>query len=563
MASLAANIIPSRYFNKPFLLFSLFWLITFVLYLPAAKAGMDGDFPYWALTIKHDTFSQFINTSDSALPILYQFSQLVKYLFYCLFGLNPWLWHLLHVTLQAVAALLLFNVVRKILEDSKVVFAAILSLASVLLFCITPHANEVIVREMCYHYIQGFIFILLIISCLLHYLDTQRVKYAWIAGGVFLVSTFSLEVFYLTPWLLLTIILYYRLALGYDKKVCARSFILFFVLQLILFLAHLLLLRLLWGNRMAHIGTLSFSNPVALFNKPVLYLYHILLFGRYWPQDMKVKVYSFFDTAMPVIAFYAFAALLTLLLIVFFKRIHVKVKAMFMFSMFAIVFLMLAMPLDFPPVLRVIGDRYLYIPSAFTSVVFVLGVSCIPYRKVAIAIFSAYFLCNVYYALKTNKAHYYAATITEHLLTSIPDAGHKKILLLNLPNSMFGALMIRAQEVSEFKTMNNLFYPDKKITNEVYDVCSYNMIGRDDGGHVNVINDSMMHVTLNQWGTWWWYGDMGAGSYENKEFRLNMTDVGHWYELTLKHPGSEYLMLYQVGSEWKVVDWNKKNIDQN
>ena len=42
-----------------------------------------------------------------------------------------------------------------------------------------------------------------------------------------------------------------------------------------------------------------------------------------------------------------------------------------------------------------------------------------------------------------------------------------------------------------------------------------------------------------------------------------MTDPGHWYQLILKHPASEYLILYQVGSKWKTVDWNKKNVDQN
>ncbi|MCD6010436.1 MAG: hypothetical protein K0Q79_298 [Flavipsychrobacter sp.] len=552
-----------KYLNNPWLLFSCFWLVTFVLYFPAAKAGMDGDFPYWVLTIKSDTFFEFINTRGSALPILYQFSQLAKYIFYQMFGLNPWLWHLLHITLNAIAALLLFKLFRKILDDSRIAHSYIISFSGVLLFCIMPHANEVIVREMCYHYVQGFIFILLILWWLLRFVDTQNVKYAWMAGLVYLVSTFSLEIFYLTPWLVLTVMAYYRLALNYDKGVFKRSLLLFFVPQIIMFLSHLLLLRMLWGNRLAHIGTLSLDNPVGLLNKPILYFFHVLFLGRYFPQEMKLKVYAFFESGTAVAMVYGIAALLFLIFIVLFRRIHIKIKAVVLFGMISAAFVLLATPLDFAPILRVIGDRYIYIPSAFTAIIFVLLVSFIRYKVIAAAVFLAYFIPNLICAVKTNKSHYNAASIAESLLTNVPEAGNKKILLLNLPACIKGALIIRAQTESEFKIMNNLFYENKKITNKVYDVCAYNMLTPDNGAHVTVYNDSMMHVTLNQWGTWWWYGDLGAYSYENEEYRLNMMDLGHWYELTLKHPASEYLILYQVGSNWKTVDWNIKNIDQN
>ena len=46
------------------------------------------------------------------------------------------------------------------------------------------------------------------------------------------------------------------------------------------------------------------------------------------------------------------------------------------------------------------------------------------------------------------------------------------------------------------------------------------------------------------------------------DFDVNMIDEGHWYELKLKHPANQYLLLYQAGAQWKVVDLNKKNIDQ-
>ncbi|MCW3121720.1 MAG: hypothetical protein JWQ38_1212, partial [Flavipsychrobacter sp.] len=33
-----------------------------------------------------------------------------------------------------------------------------------------------------------------------------------------------------------------------------------------------------------------------------------------------------------------------------------------------------------------------------------------------------------------------------------------------------------------------------------------------------VINDSVINVTLNKWGTWWWENLTGSYSYENKDY---------------------------------------------
>jgi hypothetical protein len=42
-----------------------------------------------------------------------------------------------------------------------------------------------------------------------------------------------------------------------------------------------------------------------------------------------------------------------------------------------------------------------------------------------------------------------------------------------------------------------------------------------------------------------------------------MIDGGHYYELTLKKPTAQYLLLYEVGDKWKVVDMDKKKVEQD
>ena len=78
-----------------------------------------------------------------------------------------------------------------------------------------------------------------------------------------------------------------------------------------------------------------------------------------------------------------------------------------------------------------------------------------------------------------------------------------------------------------------------------------------------VLNDSMVRVSLNHGGNWWWYEGHGAQSYETDDYKVSMGKVGYFYDLTLKHPASGYLMLYSVGDKWKKVDWDKKNVRQD
>ena len=113
-----------------------------------------------------------------------------------------------------------------------------------------------------------------------------------------------------------------------------------------------------------------------------------------------------------------------------------------------------------------------------------------------------------------------------------------------------------AEKESEFKLIHNLLFTNNKISTPLYDCMAYNMLSPTDGANVIVLNDSTVKVTLNQWSTWWWYATQGGISYENTEYKLNLKDVGHYYELTLKKPANKYVLLYQVGDKWKKVDWS-------
>lgn len=545
-------------------IFASLWAVVFVLYIPAINAGFVADVTGWLQHLQGDSFWQYINRTGFHIKSQYQFTQFTTYIFYQLFGIHKWLWHLLQVTMQAIDAYLLYYLCRQLFNDVGIKKAATIAYTGAILFCISPYLSEVIVWEAAYHYLQGLLIILLVLVWVQKYLYTGHVKYAWYAGILYFLSTFSLEIFYITPWLVLSMSLYYRLGIGIDKKVFGKTLLYFFLVELVLFLIHLVTYRILYGSWVAHIGEVSVINfPVTNFGKPARYLFHILFLGRFFPPDIVQAVYKFCYSVWGLILFYLCIIPVAIFSIVRFRRMDSLGKAVSLLFLWVLITLALLVPVGFYEGFLVTCDRYTYFTDAFLYMLLALLASYIPNRYARTTVVVSFALVNLRFTIKVVRLWSKSEKVIYGLLHSFPDPGDKTVIILNLPEVMQGVQMIDAQPQSEYKLMHNLMLPRHKITNKVYDGVSYNMITPADGAHVSVLNDSTIRVTLNQWGTWWWYNALGALSYKNADYSLNIIDEGHFYELTLKKPADQYMLLYQVGDQLKVVDWNKKNQDQN
>ena len=193
---------------------------------------------------------------------------------------------------------------------------------------------------------------------------------------------------------------------------------------------------------------------------------------------------------------------------------------------------------------------------------FAILVSLISMQYVKLGILAVYFLANLRFTILVSRYWGKSEKVIHGLLYNIPDERNRTIILLNLPQSMHGVAMIGAEQNSEYKLMHDLMLPDKAIKTTVYDAMAYNMETPSDGAHVTVMNDSTVKVTLNQWGTWWWYAARGGHNYENVDYKIDLTDPGHEYILTLKKPAQKYLLLYEVADQWKEVNFDKKGVEQ-
>ncbi|MBA3828716.1 MAG: hypothetical protein H0X33_07250 [Taibaiella sp.] len=538
-------------------LFLFIWIVLFVLYVPAVHAGFVSDFTGWIEQLTQNKFIDYLNRKGSQITSLYQFTQFSTWVFYKLFGLNAWLWFLLYITLQALNSTLLYIVSNTLFEKADIKNADIIALTGVMLFCFCPHLTEVVVYKASYHYLQGFLFILLIIYWLQQFQETGSIKYAWWAAVIFFISTYSLEIFYLTPLFTIGMALFYWRVLQYDKNVLKRSMQYFLIPQIILFLLHVAVFHAIHGGRLPHVSKVDYPYPFYL-SKPVKYLFHILLMGRFFPQHIRDAVYAWSESTAGLLTFYSFLIAVWALIIVRFKSFSPKAKTAVLLFIFVCFTAVLLIPLGFPPMLLVYGDRHTYLLCAFTYVLLALMLSYITRRYLSIAIGGIYLLINLCLTIQLNLYWKRSAYIVNRLLATFPAADNKTVVLLDLPDNMKGVPMLYE---SLYKALHNATQPDK-INNMVYDAVSFTSFHMQDGAHVKVLNDSTIRVTLNQWGSWWLYGSLGAVSYENEAYRLNMTDVGHEYELVLKRPDTQYLLLYQAGGVWRIVDWNRKNVDQ-
>ena len=554
--------IADRIASKRVYVFGIFWLFTFLVYLPAINAGFVSDTTGWYQSLTQHSFSDYINRSHFGVKSMYQVTQFNTWLIYQIFGLSHWAWHVLFVSMHAVVCSMLYYFFKRLFSASGLEKPHYPALAGALIFCISPYNSEVIVWEASFHYLQALILIFGILLLVQRFQDKPSNGFAFWAALIFFVSTFTHELFYLSPILTLAVIVYYRIALGRDKKLLRKSIFAFTVPQIAVFVIHLIMYRVVYGGGISHVGTKLFDNPAGYFLvKAPWYFFHLFAMGRFFGEPTKMFIYDLFRNPIGAIIFYSLLAAICLLIIVRLRKMITYWKLVSFTFFLMLIAMSILVPMWFPEGLFVVGDRYMYLMLGFQWMMIALLLFRIRNKWLVQGLWLVLFGINVYINLKLSKKWYESEKVIAAIQTSPNIKPGKVKLLLNSPACIKGIPMIGTSPEGEFRLMHNLFFKPI-IADTMLEVASYNMISPKDGAHVEVVNDSMIKVTLNQWGTWWWLGGFGAFNYENNWFRLDLKDPGHWYYVILKKPASTYDILYQTGEELKLVDMTKEGVEQ-
>lgn len=557
------NKLFSRLISAPIYVFLCFWLLVFTLYLPAAHAGRVTDYLGWLdQTVRYGFWDNILRTHYSGKS-LYYFTQFVTWCLYQVIHNSAWGWHLVSVSLHATNGFLLFLLAKQLLKQLQHPKASLIAFFASIIFLIWPTHTEVVVWESSFHYLLGLMMLLVILKWATSFIITQKPLYSIGILGLYMLSSFSIEVFYITPWLML-LLAWALLGRQLFVQPIGLQMLRLCLGCLSVFVGHLLLFKAVYHQWVAHIGSKAVVDTFdsTLWLKPAKQLFQMVWLGRAWPVEWQKVAYTYLETNIGAAMLYSVIAGLMLLLYMGLRRQPDTQR--FMVAVLGMLGLTmgLILPLWFQGSMHIVYDRYYYFSMPFVALCWSLALNMISKQYINIIATTVFLAWPLRYTRYLVQLWQQSDIVITGLLHQLPNQDRRPMLLLNNPQTMQGAAMIGAEAQSEFQLMHRLFVPEKPLPCPVYDVMAYNMLTVQDGAHVTVLNDSTLKVTLNQFGSWWWYAINGGVSYSNALYAVNMTDAGHEYILTLKQPATAYQIYFQVGSTWHQVQWQQKGSPQ-
>lgn len=548
--------LPALQGKNLFWLFLFFWLCTALVYFPAYKGGFYEDFLKFIDTQKQLSLTDVLRQRSWSL---YYGVETFHYCFLSLFHTRPLPWFLLFTGMHALTAISLLRFFRGLFRIWQTSFGDAVVLTGTLFWLFTPLAAETINWKACSHYMVSMILMFSILKWFTDYMTIPRSLLLAKMIAVYILSVFFLEIFYLTPVFILVLLA----SLQYCRKPTGLS-------PLKAGIRVLLPIVLIWGLYYIAFQQVTGRamartelSPAALFNPLVVasrygkYIIHLYLMEYFLPAGPKQSLYHFLNGT-------AGAALSGLLLlgaalagIVRMRKASAEGQLITLLFLLLLCSFVIILPMWFYEMFPYQGSRYFYLPGAMGY----LLLACLIYRYIRPAglrkvVIALYFCCNLagtLYLVKSIRE----ATITGNKLMDQFRWYTGDVLLLNLPE-MYKGIGIIGASPANFSSHLALLR-NKPVSNKIYDVLSFNMVGRWDGAHVEVLDSTRLKVTLNQYGSWWWYKGFGAANYENDLYKVTLTDNGFSYVLELKRrPDPSLMLLYQVGGDWKAVDWRKK-----
>ncbi len=535
---------------RPAALFAVFWTVLFLLYLPAARAGWVSDTLGWLEAVRRQSFPDFVARKGYCVRSFYQLTQIVTWSLYQMFGANRWLWHLLHISLHALNAALLFSLLRGIFKDSRVEGAEGISIIAAGMFCAAPYVSEVIVWEAAFHFLQGLLLLLIQLRLLRSYLHSGRTSLAALASGLAVLSFFSLETFYLIPVFGAALCVYYHLASGWDSGRTKDAFLKIVVPQAVSVLLHVGIIRFAFGGDAGRLGNTWTNLPLTYYLvKPPEYVFH-LLGGRFLPADWRAAVYHTCSSYAGAGLFYLALGALILHVLLRFRRMTRVAQAGSLLFVWLLLAITLVSPLWFPERLLITGDRYLYmlLPAfcGLAPLALVYGIRNVRLRLSIVAVIITLLLSSTW---RVNRLWQASQLLTDRLQDGLSDAPGKITILLNSPASLCGAPMIGAGEDNEAQLMHNLLYP-RPLRAAVMDAPAMQLLQPGDSISISIVAPQIITVALQQPAAFWQYGPDVAHSFSNAAFSVMIDNAACCYLLRLSGPAARYRLLYQASGRW-------------
>jgi hypothetical protein len=533
-----------------------FWSCTVLLYLPAYQGGFYEDI----LGIFHNqqnlSFWECLTKKTSGL-----YYGIFFFLYCCisLFGTHPLPWFLLFTGMHALTAVCIARFCKGMFRLWRAPYPKGAVLTGVLFWLLSPLAVETVNWKACSHYMISMILLFSILKWVTDYLILPRGPVLIKVLLAYILSLFFLELFYLTPLfiaLLLVALAYCRVPLPLSKVRAAAHFLLPLA---VLWGLYYLALQAATGRSLARVNSVSeLLDPIFLLAKLGKYIIHIYFMEYFLPAGSRSVIYRFMEQYPVIIGFGILLATVVVLRILRMRKAGPAAQISTVLLLMFLASLVFILPMWFFELFPYQGSRYFYLPGAFGYLLLSLLISRISRLAIRYAITGFYLCCSIAGTFSLVKTARDAAQTAHKLMDNFKWDREGDILLLNLPALYRGVGIIGAGHPSNFAYHLEVL-KGRKISSRIYDVSSFNMAGRWDGAHVQIVDSTQLKVILNQYGTWWWYGGFGAADYENELYKVTFNhDTGSYLLQFKKMPAESTVILYQSGGDWKRVNWHKK-----
>jgi len=532
----------------------IFWVIVAVLYLPSWQGGFFLDFLDTLDLYERQSFTDFINREGINNKSLYQVTQILLYILISVFGHNPLPWFLLFTLLHALNAWIILRFFLRLFDRLDYSPGFTTSVIGVLLFLVHPVQADVLVWKAAFHYLTGILMIFAILHWTLSYIKQARRRYLFFILILYFVSSFTLEIFYLTPAFVVCLVCALYLSGSIDRGTARRTLLHIFLPLAGIWCLHLLTYYMVYGKWIAHYEVKmgeSFTLRHAL-SRVAKYTVHLFGLEFTWSNGWRNKFYELSETTPALLITALLLPVTAIAGIAGWRRWTVRFRVVALLITMGLLSYVIILPMWFNDMQLMRNDRYYYLPSVFMLMLVSVLLHGIAHKGLRRLIAAICFCYCIVFTFRISLMTQQASRIFYGLIDSYRWYDASAVLLLNLPNNYEGIGMIPARGTYFADHLKVLGKGAPK--GKVYDVSSYNVTDKWNGAHVTVLDSSRIKVRLNQWGSWWWWDGKGAQSYENSLYRVEITDPGAEYILYLKQQPDDMILLYQVGDSWKVVD---------
>lgn len=552
-----------RLYSLSFLpLWLLFWAITIVLYGVAWRSGFERDFHGWFEMFYNNSFADCMNRKVAGITSLYQVTQFQLWVWTRLFGTHLLPWFLLMTGLYAAAGALLTDFFRKFYTDFGWENALPIAFWGGIFSLVAPHNAEIVVWKASYHYPVAVLLFFGILLLFRRAALTGSRKSLGFALLLYAVSTFTLELFYATlPMAVLLVFFYARR--GGLVAAHRRSVLLGLAVMGMLFGAHFLLYNRIYGGYIPHQqGSVEtfLANPVKGFGHFFQNEFHLLLQGRYWPQQWHFQVHNAAATQWG-----GLLAMLFLTGALFSTGIAAirrsRYAPLFWTTAAAVIGSLLIVTVGVADLGIYYNDRLLYFTGLFQWQLVAFLLFRRPVRPAALLSLLLTVLLAVlscYTALQLRRSAKIFWRVMEDFRWK--DYHRSPVILLNVPANYKGIVLYQeSPQLSEFNSFLRIYTGDSARLHP-QTVAGYNMEDTTDGARILMESDTSLYITLIRPGLWYWNGTLGASDHETDLYQMKLDEWSHQYRLILKDTST--LLLYFNRGRWHEVDKAKRGVEQ-